>query len=113
MPVEITEVTRRAIADRLTVSQISWSGRLTDDEFLSRLYDLNKMPSNDGRFENASDDIWQHRVNNPMDWDNDWVFSDSRFNLFHCEDADFLRFLTEVLHPAVQTNPERVDDGRI
>jgi hypothetical protein len=113
MPVEITEVTRRAIADQIIVSQISWSGRLTDNDFLSRLYDLDRMPSNDNRFKNASQDIWQHRVNNPSDWEDDWVFFDSRFNLLHCEDADFLRFLAEILHPAVQTDPEQVDVLRI
>ena len=51
---EITEVTRRAITDFLATSGISWCGRLQDDDFLARLYDLTKLPSNDHRYRNAS-----------------------------------------------------------
>jgi hypothetical protein len=40
---EISEVTRMAIVDFLTVSEIAWSGRYTDDDFLARLYDLTKL----------------------------------------------------------------------
>lgn len=39
-------------------------GRLEELDFLSRLYDLNAMESNDSRFLNAYGDIWQHTVNN-------------------------------------------------
>jgi len=38
--------------------------------------DLDKIESHDGRFENAAGDIWQHRVNNPQDWNDDWVLLD-------------------------------------
>ena len=41
---EITEVTRRTIVDFLAISDLSWSGRLQDDDFLARLYDLTKLP---------------------------------------------------------------------
>jgi len=90
---EITEVTRRAIADQLAINKISWSGQRNDDDFLSRIYDLEQLPSHDGRFKTAAGDIWQHRVNNLQDWEDDWIFSDARFNLLHCEDEGFLRFL--------------------
>ena len=73
---EITEVTRLAIIDHLTASNIYWSGRLNDDEFLARIMDLNSMPSNDPRYINAAGDIHQHRVRN-FDWDDHWVFYDS------------------------------------
>ena len=58
---EITEVTRREIVDRL--GNRDWAGRLQEDDFLSRLYDLNALPSEDTRFQTAAGDIWQHRVN--------------------------------------------------
>jgi hypothetical protein len=41
-----------------------WPGRLEEPEFLMRLWDLESMPSTDGRFSNAAEDIWQHRVDN-------------------------------------------------
>jgi len=75
----ISEVTRRAIIDHLTIFRINWSGRLQEDEFLGRLYDLSTMPSTDRRVRNADSDIRQHRVNWD-DWSNDWVFTDPRFN---------------------------------
>lgn len=104
----ITEVTRRSVIDQLTAGNISWSGRLTDDEFLARLYDLSKLPSHDYRYTNAAGDIYQHCVRND-DWPSDWVFYDDRFRLLHAEDAEFLRFLCETMHPVVQPDSEQVD----
>lgn len=88
---KITNITRRDIFDTLTVEGVNWNGRLEETDFLSRLYDLSKIPSTDGRFNDANGDIWQHRVNN-NDWEDNWVFSDSRFNLLNCDDASFLQF---------------------
>lgn len=104
---EITEVTRRAIMDFFEVANISWAGRYTDDDFLARLYDLAKLPSFDQRYSNAAGDIYQHCVNN-NDWGVDWVFTDSRFNLLHAPDSEFLRFLCETVHPVVRRDNEEV-----
>ena len=77
-------------------------GRLTELDFLERLYDLDHMPSRDSRFTNARDDIWQHTVNN-NDWDDFWYFSDGRFNLSKGgDDSYLLHFICEMLHPAVR-----------
>lgn len=102
---EITEVTRRAILDFLATSGGGWSGRLSEDAFLSRVYNLSEMRSTDARFRNAAGDIHQHRVNN-YDWPDDWVFSDPRFNLLHAPDEDFLRFICETAHPVVRPKSE-------
>ncbi len=83
--------------------KIKWSGRLEETEFLARLFELQNLPSTDGRFKNAAGDIWQHRVNN-SDWDEDWVFYDQRFNLLGGEDEVFLRFLCETIHPVVRSD---------
>jgi len=91
----------------MTVEGISWNGRLEETEFLSRLYDLSKMPSTDSRYKDANGDIWQHRVNN-YDWDDNWVFSDDRFNLMHCDDATYLQFICEMLHPIVRSDTTQV-----
>ena len=102
---EISEVTRRAIMDFMSASNVAWAGRLAEDDFLSRLYDLTAMPSTDHRLRTAASDIHQHRVNWD-DWDDDWVFHDSRFNLLRAPDDEFLRFLCETVHPVVRPGTE-------
>ncbi len=104
----ISEATRRDIFDSIVIEKVSWNGRLEEPDFLARLYDLKSMPSSDSRFSDAYDDIWQHRINN-YDWDDYWVFTDTRFNLLHGEDEMFLRFLCETLHPVVRTDPEEIE----
>ena len=99
---KITEITRRDICDALTVENVDWAGRLEEQDFLSRIFDLSSLPSYDHRFKDAAGDIWQHRVLNFEDWDDNWVFNDSRFNLLNCDDEIFLRFLSETLHPVVR-----------
>jgi hypothetical protein len=103
----ITGVTRRAIIDYLSVGR-HWSGSLNEDEFLGRLYDLDRMPSNDPRreYDTAAKDIWKHRVMN-SDWSDDWVFTDGRFGLLYGPDEPFLKFLAETVHPIVR--PDTVD----
>ncbi len=83
---------------------------MEEPEFLSRLFNLGSLPSRDYRFPDAGGDIWQHRVNN-FDWDDDWVFYDSRFNLMNGDDETFLTFLCETIHPVVRPDP--VDAERI
>lgn len=105
---QITEITRRNIADSFVFKNVNWAGRLEEQQFLARLYDVSRLPSTDRRYSSASEDIWKHRVMN-SDWENDWVFYDSRFNLLNVSDEQFLRFLCEVLHPAVQSRAEDVE----
>lgn len=82
--------------------KIPVTGRLSEIDFLSRLYDLDKMPSTDTRYSNASGDIWQHTVNN-NDWDDFWYFSDRRFHLSNGNNDEYLlKFICEMLHPAVR-----------
>lgn len=104
---EISEITRRAVFDFLSASGIHWAGRLPEDDFLARLYDLTSMKSTDHRFRNAASDIFQHRINN-RDGEDDWVFYDKRFNLLWAPDDEFLRFICETVHPVVQPNPDHV-----
>lgn len=102
---EISEITRREIIDVLSASGLGWAGRLEEDDFLSRLYDLTSMPSADYRMRNAAGDIHQHRVSF-QDWDEEWVFYDDRFNLIRAPDQEFLRFLCETVHPVVRPEIE-------
>lgn len=104
----ISQITRRDIVDAISVEKINWSGRMEEPEFLSRLYNLASLPSDDSRFKDAAGDIWQHRVNN-YDWDDDWVFYDSRFNLMNGDDEAFLAFLCETIHPVVRPDPSEAE----
>ncbi|MEM9349629.1 MAG: abortive infection family protein [Pseudomonadota bacterium] len=101
----ISTQTRNNIFDGLRIEGILYCGELGDIAFLSRLYLLDLLPSTDQRFETAEGDIWQHRENN-FDWEDDWVFSDRRFDLLHCPDQKFLDFLCETVHPVVRPNKE-------
>lgn len=109
--VGISEITRRNIVDELRVRCVSWNGRLNEPEFLGRLFDLSRIPSTDGRFRDADGDIRQHRINN-YDWEDDWVFSDSRFNILKGPDEIFLRFICEMLHPVVRSDGTEVETLR-
>ena len=99
---QISQVARRNIIDGLRLDKVAWAGRLEEVEFLARLFDLQKLPSTDSRFSDAAGDIWQHRVNNPMDWLDDWIYGDSRFDLMGGPSHTFLRFLCEMVHPVVR-----------
>ena len=107
----ITEVTRRRLLEGLGQRRIAWSGVLDEAEFLGRLYDLDALPSTDSRFSSARGDVYQHRVLNPFDWEDDWIFSDPRFGLADSDDA-LVRFLAEMLHPAVRTDLAEVEELR-
>lgn len=98
---DISESTRRNIIDELRINNVRWWGKLSEGEFLSRVFDLYALPSHDNRYTNAASDISQHRERN-NDWSDDWVFSDHRFNLMHCPDEVFLRFLCEMVHPVAR-----------
>ena len=80
-------------------------GKLSEIDFLKRIYNLKSLPSYDDRFNDAEGDIWQHSVNN-NDYENGWVFEDERFGLLDGEDEVLLNFLCAIFHPAV-----RVENG--
>jgi hypothetical protein len=101
---ELPKQVRVNILDGLRLDNVAWFGQLDDVEFLNRIFELEQLPSTDSRFVDAAGDIWQHRMNND-DWDRDWLYSDSRFNLMDGPADRFLRFLCETAHPIVR--PER------
>ena len=104
----VRRITRQAIIDELRAEGLNWAGGLEDAEFLEAIWDLEDLPSHDARFPNAAGDIWQHRTNND-DWDSDWIFSDTRFDLLHCDDDKFLGFLTRMVDPVVRRDPDEAE----
>jgi hypothetical protein len=103
----ITDVTRRQIADEMSLNNLWYHGNSTEPDFLARLFNLKSLPSKDYRYTNAYDDIYQHMVNN-TDWDNDWLYNDPRINLSYCDDDTYLRFLALTLHPRVRTDADEI-----
>ncbi|MEU9958634.1 Shedu anti-phage system protein SduA domain-containing protein [Streptomyces sp. NPDC050982] len=105
---KITAVTRRDIFGYLRGEGGPWWGRLEETDFLESLYDLDRLPSTDRRFTTAREDIVQHRINNPLDWPDDWVFEDPHFQLLDGPDAVLLAFLARLVHPEVQPDVDQV-----
>ena len=106
----IKRETRRSILDHFDMENISFSGRMSDLDFLQRIYPLKEMESYDGRYENAYVDIAHHTVNND-DYQGNWVFREDRFHLVDGTDEVFLKFVCEMAHPLVC--PEASQANRI
>lgn len=104
---KITDVTRQHIADEMQLGKLWYHGSQTEPDFLGRIFNLKSLPSKDSRYDNAYDDIYQHMVNN-NDWDSDWLYSDPRINLLHCEDDTYLKVLAMTVHPRVRIKPDEV-----
>lgn len=100
----ISEVTRRDLLDYLLTFPGRYHGRLDLLPFLSRVWDLSKLPSTDSRFQDASGDIWQHMVNN-SDWDDDYLLF-SYLDLLHCDVKVLLTFMEQCVHPLVRRTQE-------
>ena len=103
----ITSITRQYIADEMKIEKLLYHGNLNEPDFLARLIDLKKLKSRDYRYNNAYDDIYQHTVNN-FDWDENWIYSDTRINLFYCDDESYLKFLSLTIHPTIRTSPDDI-----
>jgi AbiJ N-terminal domain 3 len=95
----LTSLTRRKIVESL--ENVKWSGALDEVAFLSRLHDLQELPSTDSRHRDADGDIRRHRFAND-DWPDNWVFHDDRFGLQQGDDEPLLRFLAAMLHPDIR-----------
>jgi len=104
----ISEITRRNVFDALRLAKVRWAGRLAETAFLSRVFDLEGLPSTDYRRSNMLGDISQHRENF-LDWDDDWVYDDQRLNLLRGPDDKLLNFLAEMIHPIVRDDEDEVN----
>ena len=106
----ITEFTRRDLFDHLSVSGVSWCGRLSESDFLERVFVISELPSADPRVPSMYYDVRLHRENFD-DWGGEsWVYDEPRLNLMGCADEILLRFLAEMLHPLVRPDQEKVEE---
>lgn len=88
----------------------SYLGRYEEHDgiltFLSKIWDLKGMPSEDTRYKNAYQDTNQHIVNND-DWTTEYLFID-RFKLLEGEENNFIRFLEAVVDPTVRKDRDEI-----
>lgn len=82
-------------------------GKLEITDFLKSVWDIDNMPSTDRRFKNATDDIWQHMINN-YDWDIDYLLN-NYFGLRECEIEILFKFLEELVNPCVRDEKEQLN----
>lgn len=75
-----------------------FSGRKTLIDFLKRIYDFDKIPSQEKSFE---EELIRHTVRN-NDYDYQWVFQDERLQWFTGNDELILKFICEMFHPVVR-----------
>jgi hypothetical protein len=89
----ISEYTRRDLFDHLTLSEINWSGRMSESDFLERIFRISQFGSHDSRASSMLGDVALHRENF-YDWGGpEWVYTDSRLDLLSCPDEKLLQFL--------------------
>jgi hypothetical protein len=101
----ISEVTRRNILDTLLLGDDGYHGRMSEVDFLGRVWPLSDMPSTDRREPNLDADLRRH-----IGW-GDYDDTQVLFGILgiaKCSDEQFGKFLSECLHPLVRPNEERV-----
>ena len=108
MSKNITRKKRSNIFQILQRDQINLFGKLNDVDFLTRIYDLDAIPSTDPRFTSSLKDIKMHREHF-HDWGDYWIFEDKRFDLASCPDEILLKFLCETIHPVVRSDIDEQD----
>lgn len=92
------------------ISTLNYLGKYEEYDgiltFLTKIWNLKEMPSEDSRFKNAYEDVHQHLVNN-SDWTTEYLYLE-RFNLIDGEEKYFILFLEAVVNPTVRKNSEDI-----
>jgi len=88
---KITKVTRKWILLDLIWYNI--------EKIIISFFKDENLPSYDWRFKWLELDYYQHRINNPEDWEDDWYIEDDRLDFFWMSDEKFLDFLSFLIHP--------------
>ena len=105
---DITEVARREIIDYLITREKPYWGKLDVLEFLGRTWDLEARSATDQRQITAYWDIHRHYVTF-SDWDDHYLLY-NYFDLIRCDDATFLRFLENCVHPIVRPDKDEINE---
>lgn len=86
------------------MENFQFSGRMSEFDFLSRLYELEKLPSLYTGYKNASVEIKAYEEDINYYQETNWVFNDTRFQLSGGDDELFLKFISLMAHPLVRPN---------
>lgn len=78
---------------------------ITIMDFLMLIWNLEEMPSEDSRYSNAYDDVYQHIINN-NDWTYEELFS-KRLKLIN-DNERFIIFINLILSPKLRSNEDDV-----
>lgn len=112
----ITVATRKSIINLFVngfSNEYSWEGetviypyygKLSEIDFLSKVFPLDDIPSIDTKFPSAKKEI-EYKIENDL-WEYGCVFYDQRFNFLAMEDNKFLDLLCIVFDP-----DNRIEDG--
>lgn len=107
---KISIQTRKKILDELLVFDFKIFGKFEQDdlfiEFLNRIWNLNNMVSEDPRFKNAYDDIWQHTINN-KDWNLEYLLVE-RLKVLENENT-FISFIEYLINPETRNSIDEID----
>jgi hypothetical protein len=103
---KVSIITRRNIIDELIIKG-NIEGNLELPDFLNRIWELDKLPSTDFRYNNAYSDIYQHMVNN-NDWDYTYLFF-NYFDILYISDEQFFDFIEQVVHPIVRSKDTQLE----
>lgn len=83
---------------RTIISEKDFWGIMDDDlgwmPFLSQIWNLRELPSQDSRFTNAYDDVFQHTIRND-DWELEYLFLE-RFKIIE-DNVAFIKFIEAVV----------------
>jgi hypothetical protein len=100
-PTELREALLRNVAR----NNLTWTGTVDPPEFYGRFFNLDKLPSTDSRFKDATGDMWQHTVNN-SDWSDDEIVNDPRFSPLQLSDTAFVEFINAALDRETRVREE-------
>ncbi|MGN6566520.1 MAG: hypothetical protein ACTHJ0_01140, partial [Flavipsychrobacter sp.] len=104
----INTIKRLSIFNDIT-SHSDYLGKYKDEDkvmlFLQKIWPLRAMPSEDSRFSNAYDDIYQHIINN-SDWDDEYLYL-TRLKLLEDEN-NFIVFLETIVHPETRYSKDGI-----
>lgn len=104
---KISKVSKKSIVE--TILSLSNPFNLTDNftitDFLSLVWDLENMPSEENR-KNALDDIAQHMLRND-DWDFEYLFFD-KLDILEISTKQFINFLNIIISPDLRENEDSI-----
>jgi hypothetical protein len=96
---------RKALLRNVARNNLTWTGTVDPPDFYGRFFNLDKLPSTDSRFKDATGDMRQHTVNN-SDWSDDEIVNDPRFSPLQLSDTAFVEFINAALDRETRVREE-------